>query len=334
MKYFDNELPVAPKSLPCILSPAGSRSGSDYLAFLSDCLDLLPAASATDPVSLTRRHRDKAIIQGLLDNRLKEVPHIADAVDAEIKELNRNVDRLHEFLERQNFRLAYWRTAEQDLVYRRFFDVNTLVGLRMEREQVFADTHALVLRWLREGVLDGIRVDHPDGLQDPRAYFEHLRRESPDVWILGEKILEPGEKLRSEWPIDGTTGYDYLNQAGGLLVMRRTRKSSTVSTPSSRAKARTTLPCAGTRSIVVLRDLLGSDVNRLTTLFLEVCQVSPGSPRLYAPGRYPGDQRARRLLPRLPHVRCSGPGRDHGGRRTLCERGGQRRQTKPGGIGC
>ncbi len=272
VKYFDNELPVAPRSLPCILSAAASRSGSDYLAFLSDALDLLPAASATDPASLARRHRDKAIVQGLLDNRLKEVPHIADAVDAEIKELNRNTDRLHDFLERQNFRLAYWRTAEQDLIYRRFFDVNTLVGLRMEREQVFADTHALVLRWLREGVLDGIRVDHPDGLQDPRAYFEHLRRESPDVWILGEKILEPGEKLRPEWPIDGTTGYDYLNQAGGLLVnsaneqeFNRIYTEFTGETTDYPAMCRD-------KKHRVLRDLLGSDVNRLTTLFLEVCK--------------------------------------------------------------
>ena len=272
VKYFDNELPVAPKSLPCILFPAASRSGSDYLAFLSDCLDLLPSPSATDPISLTRRHRDKAIIQALLDMRLKEVPHIADAVDQEIKELNRHTDRLHEFLERQNFRLAYWRTAEQDLIYRRFFDVNTLVGLRMEREQVFADTHALVLRWLREGVLDGIRVDHPDGLQDPRAYFEHLRREAPDVWILGEKILEPGEKLRSEWPIDGTTGYDYLNQAGGLLVNASNEEEfNRIYTEFTGESTDYPAMCRDKKHRV-LRDLLGSDVNRLTTLFVEICK--------------------------------------------------------------
>ncbi|MFL6449364.1 MAG: malto-oligosyltrehalose synthase [Bryobacteraceae bacterium] len=270
--YFDNELPVAPKSLPCILWPAAARSGSDYLAFLSDSLNLLPAASATDAASLTRRHRDKAIIQGLLDSRLKEVPHIADAVDEEIKDLNRNADRLHEFLERQNFRLAYWRTAEQDLVYRRFFDVNTLVGLRMETDQVFTDTHALVLRWLREGVLDGIRVDHPDGLQDPRGYFEHLRRESPDVWILGEKILEPGEKLRPEWPIDGTTGYDYLNQAGGLLVdSAQEQEFNRIYTDFTGESTDYPAMCRDKKHRV-LRHLLGSDVNRLTTLFLEVCK--------------------------------------------------------------
>ncbi len=88
----------------------------------------------------------------------------------------------------------------------------------MEDPRVFADTHALILNWLREGVLDGIRVDHPDGLRDPRRYFERLREQAPEVWIVGEKILEPGEKLRPEWPIDGTTGYEYLNQAGGLFV--------------------------------------------------------------------------------------------------------------------
>ncbi|MFL6414992.1 MAG: malto-oligosyltrehalose synthase, partial [Bryobacteraceae bacterium] len=184
----------------------------------------------------------------------------------------KNIDRLHEFLERQNFRLAYWRTAEQDLVYRRFFDVNTLVGLRMESEQVFADTHALVLRWLREGVLDGIRVDHPDGLQNPRFYFEHLRKESPDVWIVGEKILEPGEKLRAEWPIDGTTGYDYLNQAGGLLVNPANEEEfNRIYTDFTSQSTDYPAMCRDKKHRV-LRDLLGSDVNRLTSLFLDVCK--------------------------------------------------------------
>lgn len=272
VRYFDNELPVAPKSLPTILAPAAARSGSDYLAFLSDSLDLLPAPSLTDSVSLTKRHRDKAIIQGLLDHRLNEVPHIADAVDDELKEINRNPDRLHDFLERQNFRLAYWRTAEQDLIYRRFFDVNTLVGLRMERYQVFADTHAVLLRWLREGVLDGIRVDHPDGLQDPRGYFEHLRKEATDVWILGEKILEPGEKLRPEWPIDGTTGYDYLNQAGGLLVNPGNEEEFNRIYTEFTGESTDYIAVCRDKKHRVLRDLLGSDVNRLTTLLVEICK--------------------------------------------------------------
>ena len=141
--------------------------------------------------------------------------------------MNENVDQLDSVLEQQNYRLAFWQTSKQELPYRRFFDVNTLVALRMENPQAFADTHALILRWLREGVLDGIRIDHPDGLQDPKDYFERLRTDARDVWIVAEKILERGETLRSDWPIDGTTGYDFLNHAGGLLVDRDNEEAFT-----------------------------------------------------------------------------------------------------------
>ncbi len=119
-------------------------------------------------------------------------------------------------LERQNFRLAYWRAASRDLGYRRFFDINTLVGLRMEDRNVFADTHFLVLRWLADDTLDGVRIDHIDGLRDPEQYLQWLHQAQPNAWILVEKILEAGESLRESWPIAGTTGYDFLNLVGGV----------------------------------------------------------------------------------------------------------------------
>ncbi|MBV9305678.1 MAG: malto-oligosyltrehalose synthase [Acidobacteriaceae bacterium] len=273
IKYFENEFPAAPKSLPLILAEAAAKSGSDYLAFLSHSLDLLPRPTDTDQVRLTQRHRDKELIRVLLGRLFNEVPFIADAVDAVLKELNGNIDRLDHFLERQNFRLAFWRAAEQDLVYRRFFDVNTLVGLHMESPQVFADTHAVILNWLHEGVLDGIRVDHPDGLRDPREYFERLRKASPDVWILGEKILEPGEKLRREWPINGTTGYDYLNEVSALFVdSTKEAELNRIYEQFTGASTDYVAVCRDKKHRV-LRDLLGSDVNRLTTLLLDICKV-------------------------------------------------------------
>jgi len=273
IKYFDNELPAAPKSLPPILHEAAENSGSDYLAFLADAMVRLPSPSAIDEASLIERHRDKEVIHNLLERLLSEVPFIADAVDSALKEFNNNPDKLDGVLDHQNYRLAFWRTAEQNLGYRRFFDVNTLVGLRVEDPRVFADTHALLLNWLREGVLDGIRVDHPDGLRDPRGYFERLREQAPDVWIVGEKILEPGEKLRAEWPIDGTTGYEYLNQAGGLFVATANEQEFTsVYADFSGASVDYAEVCREKKH-VVLRDLLGSDVNRLTTLFADICEA-------------------------------------------------------------
>src|SRR3954452_2715842 len=272
IKYFDQELPAAPRSLPLILARAAVQSGSDYLAFLSDSLCHLPAPGEVDAARLAQRHRDKELIRVLLERLFNEVPFIAEAVDAELEELNRTIEKLDNFLERQNFRLAYWRTAEQDLIYRRFFDVNTLVGLRMEDYHVFADTHALVLRWLREGVLDGIRVDHPDGLLDPKEYFVRLRQDSPDVWILGEKILEPGEHLRPDWPIDGTTGYDYLNQVSGLFVQGANEGKFNQIYPKFTGDSTDYEAVCRDKKHRVLRDLLGSDVNRLTSLLVEVCK--------------------------------------------------------------
>ena len=268
--YFDNELPVAPKSLPTLLAPAAAETGSDYLAFIADSYTLLPRPTATDFASLAQRHRDKEVIRGMLERLFHDVPFIAEAVDTVIGELNRDVDKLDSFLERQNHRLAFWRAAEQDLVYRRFFDVNTLVGLRMEDRHVFSDTHALILRWLREGVLDGIRIDHPDGLLDPKQYFERLREEASDVWILGEKILEPGEKLRPDWPIDGTTGYDFLNEVGGLLVQQSNEEEFNRLYTAFTGQATDYPEACRDKKHRVLRDLLGSDVNRMTELLVDI----------------------------------------------------------------
>ncbi len=273
VKYFDNELPAAPKSLPPIFKEAAKNTGSEYLAFLADSLAGLPSPTATDEASVTQRHRDKEVIGKLLERLLSEVPFIAEAVDSAMKEFNNDPDKLDSILELQNYRLAFWRTAQEDLGYRRFFDVNTLVGLRVEDPRVFADTHALILNWLREGVLDGIRVDHPDGLRDPHRYFARLREQAPDVWIVGEKILEPGEKLRPEWPIDGTTGYEYLNEAGGLFVDRSQEQAMTNVYADFTNEPTDYAAVCRDKKHLVLRDLLGSDVNRLTTLFAEVCEL-------------------------------------------------------------
>lgn len=275
--YFKHELPTAPRSLPLILTTAALRSGSDYLTFLADSLSALPAPTSTDQASMMQRHRDKEIIRNLLARLCKEAPRVAQAIDAVIAEKNKSPDELDEILEQQNYRLAFWRTAEQDLGYRRFFDVNTLVGLRMESAKVFADTHELILQWLRQGVLDGIRVDHPDGLRDPKLYFQWLRERAPDVWILGEKILEPGERLHADWPIDGTTGYDYLNQAGGLFVDGANADAFTAiyqefTDPEHNGEPSDYAAVCRDNKHRVLRELLGSDVNRLTTLFVDICE--------------------------------------------------------------
>ena len=122
-----------------------------------------------------------------------------------------------ELLDRQHYLLAHWRETPRALNYRRFFDVTTLAGLRVEDDEVFAETHARVLGWVADGSLDGIRVDHPDGLTDPAAYLGRLAERAPGAWVVVEKILEPGEAL-PPWPVAGTTGYDALALVQQVLL--------------------------------------------------------------------------------------------------------------------
>ncbi|TDB69950.1 malto-oligosyltrehalose synthase [Micromonospora sp. KC723] len=119
--------------------------------------------------------------------------------------------------DRQHYELVNWRRGDGELTYRRFFAVSDLAGLRVEDPAVFDATHVEILRWVAAGHVDGIRVDHPDGLRDPAGYLARLRAAAPDTWLIVEKVLEYGEEL-PEWPVDGTTGYDALAAVCGLFV--------------------------------------------------------------------------------------------------------------------
>lgn len=122
-----------------------------------------------------------------------------------------------EIHDRQHYELVNWTRGDKELNYRRFFAIVDLAGLRVEDPEVFDATHAEILRWYREGIAQGIRVDHPDGLRDPGGYFARLREAAPDAWLVVEKILEPGERLPA-WPVAGTTGYDAMAQVNGVFV--------------------------------------------------------------------------------------------------------------------
>ncbi len=137
---------------------------------------------------------------------------------------------LHRLLERQYYRLAWWRTAADEINWRRFFDITDLAGLKVERPDVFEQTHALIFKLYAEGLIDGVRIDHVDGLADPRTYCRRLRRVLDDLsahrpaaapngrpYIIVEKILGASERLQTDWLVDGTTGYDFMDQAAGVL---------------------------------------------------------------------------------------------------------------------
>jgi (1->4)-alpha-D-glucan 1-alpha-D-glucosylmutase len=264
--------PVSPASLSMIVGKAAEYAKSDALNFVSASFARLPSPDFWDRRTILARHRDKKVLVGLLDRLCHEDADVSEAIDRVVREVNGSVDALDEFLSQQYYRLAYWRTADQQLGYRRFFDVNTLIGLRVEREFVFDETHALIVKWLKQGLLDGVRVDHPDGLRDPKQYFERLRERAPEAWIVGEKILEPGEWLREDWPIEGTSGYDFLNIAMGVLVNREGLKKLGEHYTTFTGDDADFPGVAHDKKIAVEMEALGSDVNRLTTLFVDICE--------------------------------------------------------------
>jgi (1->4)-alpha-D-glucan 1-alpha-D-glucosylmutase len=268
--YHEHRYPVAPRSLDSILTPAAERAASDTLAFLAGAFGSLPLASSHDPDDAHRRHRDKEVLAGLLEEALGRDLRLANAVDEVIDDINADADRLDALLERQNYRLARWQLGAHQLDYRRFFDVTGLVALRTEDERVFRAVHDLVLGWLRTGMIDGVRVDHIDGLRDPTAYLERLVGAANDAWIVVEKILEATEQL-PDWPIAGTTGYEFNARVNRLLAdpdgeapldaLYAEILGAAVSWDEVRQQAKRD----------VLERVLAADVARLGNLFMAVC---------------------------------------------------------------
>ncbi len=159
------------------------------------------------------------------------VPAIKDFMDGQVARLNgkkedhESFNALDELVSSQFFRPSYWKVAAEEINYRRFFTINELISLRIEEPRVFDYVHGTVLKLIKDGWVSALRVDHVDGLIDPQRYLERLRSAAgPDVYIAAEKILAPGEDLPSDWPIQGTTGYDFTNYANGVFCRRENDK--------------------------------------------------------------------------------------------------------------
>jgi (1->4)-alpha-D-glucan 1-alpha-D-glucosylmutase len=178
-------------------------------------------------------------------------------------------------LERQHYRLAHWRVAGEELDYRRFFDVTTLAGVRVEVPEVFDVTHRLILEQVRSGVLDGLRIDHPDGLADPGGYLARLAEQTGGAWVVVEKILEPGEELPGDWATAGTTGYDALNRVLGLFVDPAGERPLTDLWTSVTGDPSTYEQVVAQTKRLVLSEVLPAEVNRLVDVGLAVCRTDP-----------------------------------------------------------
>lgn len=240
LRYFDLDLPINPRQSPRVLELGLPRLeeelGDDpalreYLSILT-ALHNLPVYTERDPARIRERQREKEVSRERLHRLVTESPAIRCHVGACVRRANgvpgdpASFDVLHELLEHQAYRLAYWRTAIDEINYRRFFDINELVALRIEEPAVFEAAHRLLGRLLGEGKITGVRVDHPDGLFDPAEYFARLQElAGTPFYVVAEKILSRGESLNPEWRVAGTTGYEFLNLVAGLFVDPRHTKT-------------------------------------------------------------------------------------------------------------
>jgi (1->4)-alpha-D-glucan 1-alpha-D-glucosylmutase len=203
----------------------------------------LPPRTETDPARVRERFREKEVARRRLSSLVRESNEARAAVHAAIDRINgrkgkpQSFDLLADLLSNQAYRLSYWRAASDEINYRRFFDINELAAVRVEERPVFTAVHEVVFRLMRQGLVTGLRVDHVDGLHDPAKYLADLQREAgsalrrapfagtekasdgdPPCYVLVEKILGHDEQLRRDWPVHGTTGYEYMNLLNGVFV--------------------------------------------------------------------------------------------------------------------
>ncbi len=260
IRYFDHTFPISPKTLPPLLSydleRLGQRLGAEnhsYQEFQHLIQSLGNLGGHEQCAEREVRHRNKEVGKRTLARLCRNNAEIKRFVEENVILFNgvvgrvESFDLLHLLLEEQAYRLAFWRVAADEINYRRFFDINDLAGLRMEEIEVFNQTHGLILDLVATGRLDGLRIDHPDGLYDPLAYFCRLQdfaagevvdasgcrsedgaaQEKKPLYIVVEKILADFESLPDSWPISGTTGYDFANYLNGIFVNKQAEKTFT-----------------------------------------------------------------------------------------------------------
>ena len=249
VNVYNIPLPLAPRTWTMILEPAVAKlreklsADHEHVAELESivtALGHLPGHTETDDAKIRERQREKEIVKRRLSGLLETSAQAVESIQASLVELNgrrgepRSFDRLERLIESQAYRLSFWRVAMDEINYRRFFDINDLAAIRVEDPEVFSAVHALIFDLVRQGHIRALRVDHPDGLFEPEKYFRFLQDAckangaknggpKPEganrtFYIVAEKILTGNEPLRTEWAVEGTTGYGFLNRVNGLFV--------------------------------------------------------------------------------------------------------------------
>ncbi|HEX4883377.1 MAG TPA: malto-oligosyltrehalose synthase, partial [Casimicrobiaceae bacterium] len=235
VRYYDHRLPIDPRTYPDVLAHLGDVPGppEDVAALraLAEAWRALPARDDLHEARKAERRERAGALSAELARLVAKAPALRTAVDGAVDALNgtpgepSSFDALDALLDAQAWRVAFWRVAGDEINYRRFFDINELAGLRIDRDDVFDATHDFLLGLAAQGKIGGLRIDHPDGLRDPLRYFERLQERHAalaggghGIYVVVEKICAPHEPLPTGWPVHGETGYVFANAVNAVLV--------------------------------------------------------------------------------------------------------------------
>ena len=329
VEYYESRFPIDPQTYPLVFAtrprPVAYSTGQDKVlpaqpelselrALLSEFNELPPHWDADSESALLRRARLPELIARLSD-LVRDSDGVRRYVEASVARCNgspgrsRSYDCLHRLLEAQAYRLAHWKVSAEEINYRRFFDINDLVGLRMENPRVFAATHQLIRRLLAEQLISGLRIDHPDGLLNPRQYFTRLQMlycaahcagpvakpplapngmeeefqeifgrhqwaiQRPPLYVLVEKILQPGERLPAEWPVDGSVGYEFAALANGLFIDPQGERPLTNLYRRFTGGSGELEETIYSSKRLIMKSSLPSEINVLTHMLAEICRT-------------------------------------------------------------
>jgi (1->4)-alpha-D-glucan 1-alpha-D-glucosylmutase len=211
--YGTHKLPISPLDYGAVIGkqhPTLERIGDEFCA-IDESVSQMPRRAAELKTMLAVEYAKDEELRRAVDEALARY----EGTEGNLCSWS----RLRGLIQRQHWRAAYFRVAADDINYRRFFNINDLAGIRMELSELFEHAHKLVGKWLVDGTLEGLRIDHIDGLFAPQQYLERLRGlTSRQFYLVVEKILAQHETLREDWPVEGTTGYDFATQVTGLLI--------------------------------------------------------------------------------------------------------------------
>jgi (1->4)-alpha-D-glucan 1-alpha-D-glucosylmutase len=284
IRYYEHLLPVDPREYPRIFTPgpvaappvAPDEDRADFDSLLN-AFGNLPPRSDTSEDAIAVRYRDKDAHKRRLVRLLERSPQIQQHIAETLARVNgtpgdpRSFDALDAVLDAQAYRLSYWRVAVDEINYRRFFDVNDLAALRMDEAGVFDTTHRLIFELVEQGMIDGLRIDHVDGLYDPQAYLERLQQKQ--VYVVVEKILAAYERLPQTWPVHGTTGYEFAALTTSWLVCNEYEVRMTRRYRQFTESSQTFEEIAYDGRRLVMRSSLAAEIEVLATQLDRIAQL-------------------------------------------------------------